>query len=98
MAFVPDSRTFAPPVESNNLTLPQGTSFSGAADTLSWAYVGTYGEISVSPSHDVAPGTYSTNITVTYPDGSTDQINQSITIVNNYFSSHTSGTYLMIFS
>lgn len=90
---VPDERTYAAPTDSSGLPLPFGTSFAATPGTPSWIFIGPAGDISVSPTYDVDPGTYTVDVLVTYPDGSADTVSQAIVVINDFYSSHITGNY-----
>ncbi|WP_412099743.1 Rib/alpha-like domain-containing protein [Corynebacterium aurimucosum] len=67
------------PLNTDGSTLPAGTSFSSS--TLpSWATLNPDGSITLAPGADVPAGTTTSEITVTYPDGTTDTVPVKLTV------------------
>lgn len=93
IVLVQDQQVFSPPLDPSGIPLPEGTSFSAASNTPDWIRVGPDGYISASPTYTVAPGTYTVDVLITYPDGSLDTASQQITVINDYHDSHVSENY-----
>lgn len=93
IVLVQGQQVFSPPLDPSGIPLPEGTSFSAASNTPGWIHVGPDGYISASPTYTVAPGTYTVDVLITYPDGSVDTASQQITVINDYYHSHVSGNY-----
>ena len=75
--------------EGNTVTLPEGTTFTSSAtdanssSASAWATLDpTTGEIVYTPSADQASGDYEVPVTVTYADGSTDQVTATVHVTN----------------
>lgn len=75
--------------EGNTVTLPEGTTFTSSATDANgssasvWATLDpTTGEIVYTPSADQASGDYEVPVTVTYADGSTDQVTATVHVTN----------------
>ena len=75
--------------EGNTVTLPEGTTFTSSAtdangtSASAWATLDpSTGEIIYTPSADQASGDYEVPVTVTYADGSTDQVTATVHVTN----------------
>ncbi|MCE4958061.1 Ig-like domain-containing protein, partial [Macrococcoides caseolyticum] len=76
--------TVAAPLNSDGTTPPAGTTYAPAdASTLpSWIVVNADGTITASPDATVVSGSYPVQVTVTYPDGTTEVIDVVISIID----------------
>ena len=66
-------------------TIPQGTKFAGTPRNPDWAKVNeTTGEMTLTPSLNDHPGTYTLETLVTYPDGSQRRVNRYVVVESGY--------------
>lgn len=66
-------------------TIPQGTKFVGTPHNPDWAKVNeSTGEMTLTPSLNDHPGTYTLETLVTYPDGSQRRVNRYVVVESGY--------------
>lgn len=66
-------------------TIPQGTKFVGTPHNPDWAKVNeSTGEMTLTPSLNDHPGTYTLDTLVTYPDGSQRRVNRYVVVESGY--------------
>ncbi|SDL85008.1 Rib/alpha/Esp surface antigen repeat-containing protein [Corynebacterium mycetoides] len=75
-----ETATVIPPRDGGRTFLPEGTTYAPASAFPDWATLGADGSITLTPGRDVAAGTTSLPVTVTYPDGSTDTATAVVTV------------------
>lgn len=77
-----EQTTIPAPRTQDGRRLPAGTKFEKGEYGPNWAAVNPEdGSITVIPAPDVAPGEYTIQVIVTYPDGSSDVVLTSIQVV-----------------
>lgn len=66
-------------------TIPQGTKFAGTPHNPDWAKVTeSTGEMTLTPSLNDHPGTYTLETLVTFPDGSQRRVNRYVVVESGY--------------
>lgn len=66
-------------------TIPQGTKFAGTPHNPEWAKVNeSTGEMTLTPSLNDHPGTYTLETMVTYPDGSQRRVTRYVVVESGY--------------
>lgn len=66
-------------------TIPQGTKFAGTPHNPDWAKVNeSTGEMTLTPSLNDHPGTYTLDTLVTYPDGSQRRVTRYVVVESGY--------------
>lgn len=73
--------TIPTPANPDGSAPPEGTTYAPGDNVPSWVAVNEDGTLTASPGTNVAPGDYSVNVLVNYPDGSTATITAVITVV-----------------
>lgn len=67
--------------ETNETGVPTGTTFALGDGAPTWASVdSSTGTVTATPGSDVAAGNYKIPVTVTYPDGTTDEVTVTINV------------------
>ena len=78
-----EQTTIPAPRTRDGRRLPAGTKFEKGEYGPDWAAVNPEdGSITVSPAPDVAPGKYTIQVIVTYPDGSSEEVLTSIEVID----------------
>ncbi|QCP04433.1 Rib/alpha-like domain-containing protein [Brevibacterium sp. CS2] len=72
--------TIPTPENPDGSPLPEGTEFAPGDDTPDWVTVNEDGTLTVSPGTDVEPGEHTFPVVVTYPDGSSETIEVTVTV------------------